>query len=236
MARNRARRREDIAARIGCADGGLGLCAVLGCGRQTDARAGTGLNRAYCRRHAEHYRRHGSYSKSSYSAKELSPYREAALRWLQENRDLVSLREAREGVVTLFARGGAPDEAFRLVGRSPTERARKVWARLRVKQVDPALPLAIWAAVQLRHQDDHQAERKIRYRLVQMGKGVHRLAGGTHKRWAQHGLEGEPRVVELHKYPASRGLVLWHLGSALARAARPLEAELPSMRLLLPPT
>ena len=65
---------------------------------------------------------------------------------------------------------------------------------------------------------------------MQTGKGLHRLAGGTHKRWEQYDSNGKLKVVELHKYPASRGLILWHLGSALARAARPLEAHLAAVR------
>lgn len=229
MAR-RIQRRDDILSRIQSAEAAFGRCAVLDCTLPTDARAGRGLNRAYCRRHAEHYRRHGSYSKPSYRAAELRPYREAALRWLEANSGLLAVREAREAIVTLYARGGVPEEAFRLPGKPPSERAAKVWARLRVRRVDPAVPLAIWMAVQLRHQDDHQPERKLRYRLVQAAKWLHRLAGGTHKRWEQYDSSGQLRVVELHKYPASRGLVLWHLGSALARAARPLEAHLGEVR------
>lgn len=141
-----------------------------------------------------------------------APYREATLQWLAANRELLAVREAREAITTLYARGGAPEEVFRLAGRPPAERASKVWARLRVRQVDPSVPLAIWISVQLRHQDDHQPERKLRYRLVQTGKGLHRLAGGTHKRWEQYDSNGKLRVVELHKYPASRGLILWALG------------------------
>lgn len=226
----RERRREDIEARIQCAQPAFGSCAVLGCEHPSDARAGRGLNRAYCRRHAEHYRRHGSYSKPSYTAQELRVYRKAALRWLKDHSNHQAVREAREAVLTLYLRGGAAEEAFRLSGKPPAERAGKIWARIRAKGIDPAVPLEIWLAIQLRHQDDPQSERKLRYRLVQAAKGVHRLAGGTHKRWEQLDDRGQVRVVELHKYPASRGLVLWHLGTALARAARPLEAYLTEVR------
>lgn len=229
----RRKRREGIYRRVRDAKSTFAVCVVLGCGQPTMAQESSGLNKAYCRRHVEHYRRHGSYSKPSYTAAELRSYREAALRWLQTHRDLPAVREAREGVVTLYARGGSPEEAFRLVGKPPAERAGKIWARLRSRQVDPNIPLAIWMAVQLRHQDDPQPDRKQRYRLVQAAKGVHRLAGGTHKRWEQHDQAGRLRVTELHKYPASRGLVLWHVGLGLARAARPLEAHLSDVREML---
>lgn len=233
MKSTRQKRREAIYRRVNNARPAYAVCAVLDCGQPTMAQERSGLNRAYCRRHVEHYRRHGSYSKPSYTAAELQPYRDAAKRWLRTHADLPAVREAREAVVTLYARGGSPEEAYRLAGRPPAERAAKTWARLRSRQVDPSIPLAIWIAVQLRHQDDPQAERKQRYRLVQAAKGVHRLAGGTHKRWEQQDHTGALRVTELHKHPASRGLVLWHLGTSLARAARPLDVHLPSVRELV---
>lgn len=227
----RQKRREGIYRRMKDAKPTFATCVVLGCGHPTMAQQGTGLSKAYCRRHVEHYRRHGSYSKASYTAAELRPYREAALRWLQSQRDLPAVREAREAVVTLYMRGGKPEEAFRLTGRPPAERAGKTWARLRARQVDPSVPLSFWMAVQMRYQDDSQPDRKTRYRLVQAAKWVHRLAGGTKKRWEQHDHAACVKVVQLHKYPASRGLVLWHLGAGLARAARPLQAHLDAVRL-----
>lgn len=229
----RRKRSEGIYRRVRDASPTFAVCVVLGCGQPTMAQESSGLNKAYCRRHVEHYRRHGSYSKPSYTAAELRPYRKAALRWLQAHRDLPAVREAREGVVTLYARGGSPVEVFRLVGRPPAERAGKIWARLRSRQVDPDIPLAIWMAVLLRHQDDPQPDRKQRYRLVQAAKGVHRLAGGTHKRWEQRDQAGRLRVTKFHKYPASRGLVLSHVGVGLARAARPLETHLSDVREML---
>jgi hypothetical protein len=53
------------------------------------------------------------------------------------------------------------------------------------------------------------------YKLVQAGKLLHRLAGGSHKRWDQHGLDGRKWVKELHKHTHSRGRVLLHLGRQL---------------------
>lgn len=227
---SRSARRDEIDRRIQAVAHPFGTCIVLDCDQPSAAKARLGLNHAYCRRHAEHYRRHGSYSKPSYRANELRPYRSAALQWLRANQDQSCVREAKEGVRTLYLRGGSPEESFRLTGRPPAERASKIWARLRAKQIDPMIPLAIWIAVQLRHQDDAMPERKVRYRLIQAAKGVHRLAGGSHKRWEQHDQHGRLVATELHKYPASRGLVLWHLGAELARVARPMESWLSSVR------
>lgn len=196
---------------------------VLDCDQPTQAHARSGLNRHYCQRHVEHYRRHGSYSKRSYTAAELKGWRSGALRWLQANAALPEVREAAERVRTLYMRGGRPEEAFRLAGRSPEVRARNTWAWLRARQVDPLVPLAAWLAVSLRHREDPQPERKVEYRWVQAGKLLHRMAGGAHKRWTREGPGGTVQETVLHKYPASRGRVLRHLGEALATAAKPLE-------------
>lgn len=216
-----------IRRRIAAARSGASACAVLDCGQPTTTSEGKGLNRHYCRRHVEHFRRHGSYSKPSYTAAELNGYRVAALAWLQEHRDLPEVREAVERMRTLYWRGGRPEEAFRLAGKPPRERATIVWARLRARNVDPLVPLAAWLAVTLRHGADLQPERRQEFRWVQAAKIVHRISGGTHKRWGQ----GEhARAIELHKYPASRGRVLRHVGEALAHAAKPLVGSVESIR------
>ena len=79
---------------------GYPSCVVLDCGRPTMAKAGTGLNRNYCRAHVEHFRRHGSYSKSSYTAAQLAPHRAAALAWLRANASLPVVASARDRVKT----------------------------------------------------------------------------------------------------------------------------------------
>lgn len=219
-----SRRRDlDLQRRIAAPEGALARCTVLDCGQPTTARAGHGLNRHYCQRHVEHYRRHGSYSKGSYSAAELNPRRRSALAWLEAHRDTPAIRDAVERVRALYARAGRPEEAFRLAGKSPEERARNVWARLRHFDVDPLQILATWVAVQLCHRDDARPERKMEFRWVQAAKCLHRLAGGSHKRWEREREDGRPHMTELHKYPASRGRVLRHLGQALDDAASSLK-------------
>lgn len=63
-----------------------GYCRVIHCGKP--ARAGTtdGLDERYCRAHADHDQRHGSPLKGSYTARELNPYRRAALAWMWPTR------------------------------------------------------------------------------------------------------------------------------------------------------
>ena len=225
-------RSAELRERIASRKGAFAACAVLDCGQPTAARAGRGLNRHYCQRHIEHYRRHGSYSKGSYRAAELDPHRRAAQEWLGAHRESAEVRAALEQVSALYARSGRPEGAFRLAGKSPEERAMNVWATLRADGVDPLRVLAIWIAVELCHRSDPRPERKPEYRWVQAAKLIHRLAGGSHKRWEREGADGRVHVTELHKYPASRGRVLWHVGKAIAEAATTLRAMLPMIAAL----
>jgi hypothetical protein len=216
---NKRARGSDVRKRIAMREGVFPVCVVLDCRQPTAARAGRGLNRHYCQRHIEHYRRHGSYAKGSYTAAELAPRRKAALEWLQGHRERTEVRAAVACVIALYERSGRPEEAFRLAGKSPEERAGNVWARLRADEVDPLLVLAVWIAVELCHRADPQPERKPEYRWVQTAKLLHRMAGGSHKRWEREGADGRVHVTEMHKYPARRGRVLRHVGEALSQAA-----------------
>lgn len=198
-------------------------CAIVGCLHPTTASRGSGLNRLYCRRHEEHHERHGSYLKSSYSAAQLSPHRAAALRTLREHHKDPRVIRARLGIEALYASAGAAVDAFRLRGLSPEDRARAAWARLRQTKMDPLVPLAGWLALSAVIRDDPQPDRRNEFRIVQAGKLVHRLAGGSHRRWERERPGGAVEVVELHRYPASRGRVLRHLGERLDRAAEMLE-------------
>jgi hypothetical protein len=224
------KRRTDIRNRLATTEGAYARCAVLECNQPTMAHQRSGLNRHYCRRHVEHYGRHGSYSKASYVAAELNPYRRTAYAWLEAHRELAEVREAVDRVRTLYWRGGRPEEAFRLAGRPPQERAKVVWARLSQYKVDPLQVLSIWLAVLMRHADDMQPERRVEYRRVQAAKVLHRLAGGSHKRWERELGSGVVEVTELHKYPASRGRVLRHVGRMLAWSAEHLESHIEVIR------
>lgn len=225
MSDSHNKRRADIRARVSRAEGAYPRCVVLDCDQPSMAHQRNGLNRHYCRRHVEHYRRHGSYSKASYAAVELNPYRRTAYAWLQARREFPAVIEAVDRVRTLYWRGGRPVEAFRLAGRPPQERAKVIWARLNEHQVDPLQVLSAWLAVAMRHSDDIQPERRIEFRRVQAAKILHRLAGGTHKRW-ERDVGGRKDVTELHKYPASRGRVLRHVGRFASWSAEPLDGHL----------
>jgi hypothetical protein len=214
----RRKRTEDISRRLGTVPNTRFFCAVINCGQPTRAASGTGLNRHYCRRHEDHFQRHGSYLKPSYSAAELAPYRKAAESWLVKHQSDPYVRHALLKVGRLLA-SGRPEEAFRLRGLSPEDRAAVAWGRLRKADVNPIRPLAAWLAVEMRFIDDRQPDRSPEFKHVQAAKVVHRMASGTHKRWEREGPDGRPKVVEMHKYPASRGRVLRHIGRQLEGAA-----------------
>lgn len=127
--------------------------------------------------------------KRSYGAGELRCYRMRALMWLEAHQNSPGVRAAIEGVRRLYNSAGRPVEAFRLAGRGSAERAKATWAQLRIKKVDPQKVLAAWIAVDQRLKDDPQPDRHREYRLVQVAKLIHRMAGGTHKEWLREGAD-----------------------------------------------
>lgn len=214
----RQRRLQNLRQRIAAPQDAYERCRIYPCTNRTTADRGEGLNGLYCRKHIEFYRRHGSYVKRSYGAGELRPYRQRAMKWLQEQSNDLGIRRASEGVRRLYRAGGTPVEAFRLAGVSPENRAKATWAQLRKRGVDPLQVLAAWLAVDMRLLDDLQPDRHQEYRHVQVAKLIHRMAGGTHKRWEREQANGRVEVTELHKHPISRGRVLRIIGSQLAAA------------------
>jgi hypothetical protein len=215
---NRTRRKQDVIRRVSKTDAPYSYCHVIGCPFPPTARTGKGLNRLYCRKHEDHFERHGSYFKRSYTASEINPYRKAALRWIKENQEDYLVSTAILKVETLYRNAGQHVEAFRLTGKPPEERARAAWARLRVKGVDARIPLSIWVAVEMISLSDPEPG-KPEFKHVQAAKIIHRQASGSHKKWEQVRSDGRIRVVELHKFPMSRGLVLRHIGKQLERGA-----------------
>lgn len=211
----RVRRKDEVKRRAKDPSSMFKNCRVIGCKRPARAATQDGLDTRFCRAHADHYARHGSPYTRSYTAAEINPYRRAALDWLTTNEGDRLVRNAIERVRGLYERAGPHVEAFRLRGLSPRERANAAWARLRKAEVDPRNIVAAWLAVEMKSKNDPQAETRSEFKRVQAAKIIHRMASGTHKRWSQ----GASGSTELHVYPASRGLVLRHLGSDIESAA-----------------
>lgn len=224
----RQRRLTKLRERLANPQDAYEICRAYPCPNRTTADRGEGLNRLYCRKHIEFYRRHGSYYKASYSAGELKPYRKKAEAWLLSSSGRYDVVSAVLAVKALYGSAGAPVDAFRLTGKPPQDRARAIWAQLRSKDVDPITVVAVWLAVGMKLADDLQPERRAEYRHVQAAKLIHRLAGGTHRRWEREGSDGRPVITELHRHPVSRGRVLRLVGEKLAGACSGLPDAVPS--------
>lgn len=200
-------RRDEVKARAAEPSHMFSRCRVIGCGKP--ARAGTddGLDTRFCRSHADHYARHGSPYKPSYTAHEIGPYRKAAMEWLKANEGDLWVRNAIDRVRTLYETAGPHVEAFRLRGLPPEARAKAAWARLRKANVDPRRVVVAWVAIEAIVRDDPQSDTKAEYKRVQAAKLIHKMASGTHKKWG----DGSD-AKQLHVYPRSRGKVLRHMG------------------------
>lgn len=213
----RTRRKADIRQRLAHGPDVPGYCRIVGCTEQTPAATGKGLSRRACRRHEDHYGRHGSYTHRTYSGATLAPHRRAALAWLEAHQsDPVVTRGAR-AVEALYATGGPSVKAGNLPGLSPAERARAAWARMRDAKVTPQAVLAVWLSVVATIAADPSADTRSEFRRVQAAKVLHRMSSGTHRRWEREQADGRVEVTEYHKYPASRGRVLRHIGEQLER-------------------
>lgn len=215
----RKKRKQEVKQRASKPDYMHSHCRAVGC--PNPARAGTadGLGKLYCRKHHDHYQRHGSPFKPSYTASELKPFRKIALKWLEENRDDAWVKSAVAAVRHLYQRAGPHVEAFRLRGLKPRQRAWAHWARLRAAEVDPGKVVSAWLTVEMALVSDAQSDWRPEYKRVQAAKVVHRMASGSHRKWTQSRLDGTGTwTQELHVYPQSRGRVLRHIGEDLEKA------------------
>lgn len=219
------RRRSEVKIRASTPNPEASYCRVIDCGRPVRAATGDGLDMRYCRSHWDHYQRHGDAIYRTFAASVINPYRRAAYEWLKENTDDLHVENAIERVRGLYQRAGRREEAFRLRGKKPKERARIAWARLRDAEIEPLLLLAAWLAVEMLIKEDARAVTKREYKRVQAAKIVHRMASGTHKRWVRE--RQSPlwptmtveEIQELHWYPKSRGRLLRYIGEDIEGAA-----------------
>lgn len=100
----REKRKADLLRRVKAADTeALPLCAVPGCGRQPEARAGAGLSPTLCRYHRAFRSRHGSAWKGSYTGPQLKPYISAAERYLKAHADDFYVASALTGLAASLA-------------------------------------------------------------------------------------------------------------------------------------
>lgn len=215
----RQRRKADLSQRLASGRSEASYCRVVGCTRATPAAIGKGLARRACRPHEDHHGRHGSYVQGTYPATTLAPHRSAALAWLQAHQSDPAVTRGAQAVQAVYAAAGQAVGATNLAGLPPAERSRAAWARLRVAKVSPVAVLAVWLAIEATIAADPSADTRAEFKRVQAAKVLHRMASGTHRKWERQRADGSIQVTELHKYPASRGRVLRHIGEQLERVA-----------------
>lgn len=219
------RRKQDVKTRATTPNHMYDYCRAMDCNKPSRAGTSDGLDTRYCRSHYDHHQRHGNPFKGTYRAKEINPYRQAALLWLMDHEDDHWVQQAIVKVRSLYRRAGQHVEAFRLRGMQPRERAWAHWVRLRTHEVDPRLVVAAWMAVEMILKDDPQPDWRKEYKHVQAAKVVHRMASGSHKKWV-HEYASHSHTEELHVYPRPRGRILRHIGEDLEGACELLDYHL----------
>ena len=223
-------------------DASASLCAWCFDGTPSERRAGKGLSPRMCRHHREHLARHGHAAKPSWRADEVRPFIRVAERCIRATflskpvGVLPSDRAVRATVNAyrcMIDRSGPP---VRNLPRSPGERSRALLGRLRSKYLESveggarratvqrigadALAIKVAAVVvglELAHAFD-PAPADSYFLEVQIGKAVHRLAGGHHRVFAFPSVDigrAGTLIVEVNKYDPSRGNGLAHLGRML---------------------
>ena len=212
-----ARSRPSIALRVAATNTPyMATCAIPGCRNPTMRAAGLGLAAFHCRRHVEHKARNGSHWHRTYRAAELKPYLAAATSYVRLRAESDRfIKAALDAIALLLEEAGPTEIATRLKGMSATQRARIALARLRVAGIKPERFVTIVLAVTALIEEDPGSHRTKEFRTVQIAKGLHRLASGTHKRWPFVDHQGRQRQTELHAFPRSSGPTLRLIGKAV---------------------
>nr|WP_199067184.1 hypothetical protein [Chromobacterium sp. ASV5] len=168
--------------------------------------------------HEQRLMRHGSAIKDSYRAPDLHRYAKRTLEWLQTNPSPPAAQEAKAKLDRTLREAGHFESQANVPYMSPAEKARMAWMRIRIKQLEPELVIAKLMAVEAMLKVDPPLSGEAeQYRLWQLGKAVHRMAGGYHRRAVMPG--------QKHwKFFQSSGHVLKHLGEQAAKIIGELSA------------
>ncbi len=193
-------------------------CTIPGCNRPTMKQEGKGYADGHCRYHVQFKARHGSHIHPSYRAADLKPYSAAAARWIAAHEGDHYVAVTLSKLEALLNNGGEAIPAHRLKGLPPKDRARIAFSRLREARIAPVRLLAIHLGVYALIEDDRGSHRIPDFRRVQVAKALHRLASGSHAPWMTIA-NGKAHWVTRHDYPKSSGLVLRHMGEAMATAS-----------------
>ena len=190
-------------------DASLRSCAIFGCGRPPQARAGKGLSLTHCRYHVQYRNRHGCFWKGTYSAAELRDYRRAAERYLKAHLDDFWIAAALKAIDATLHGAGPNERVVDTLTMRPVHKARAAFARMRVAGVAPLRLLTIHLAVTGAVKEDPIGSGADggEYRLTQIGKAAMRTASGYHSYYGPGS--------QYDRYPRSSGQLLRLIGKTL---------------------
>ncbi len=193
-------------------------CKAPMCTRLTRSAAGDGVGKHHCKMHEQRLMRHGSTIKDSYRAPDLHRYAKRTYEWLKANQSHPAAQEAKAKLDRTLREAGHYESQANVPYMTPAEKARLAWMRIRIKQLEPELVISKLMAVEaMLKVDPPLSSEAEQYRLWQLGKVTHRMAGGYHRREVMPG--------QKHwKFFQSSGHVLKHLGEQAAKVTQALTA------------
>lgn len=192
-----------------------GRCLLFGCSRPVQRADGKGFSQTHCHYHVQFRQRHGSYWKTTYSADDIRPYREAANRFLIYRWRENDTERALCGLRDLMNWEGRHIPLPELKTRSPDLKVKAALWRLNAAGVKPLQLLRDHLAISGAVHDDFAGAEE--FRLVQIAKAASRLASGWKKEYA-----AAPAWVVNQR---SAGLFLRGLGAKLEEACGFYTAE-----------
>ena len=200
-------------------DDALRTCAIFGCGRPPQARAGRGLSLYHCRYHVQKKNRHGSFWKGTYSAAELRDYRRAAERYLKAHADDRWIAAALTALRATLDGAGPNERVVDVLHFTPRRKARAAFARMRERNVPPLRLLTIHLAVSgaVREDPIRPGDDGSEYRLTQIGKAAMRTASGYHSYYGPGN--------QYDRYPRSSGRALRLIGWMMESACEHVMTE-----------
>lgn len=207
------------------ADGALRGCAVFGCGRPPQAKAGKGVSLFYCRYHAQAHNRHGCHWKKTYAAADLEPYRKAARRFVRAHPHDPWVVNALFALAELLRNAGPVERMIDTYSMQPNDKARAALARMRRREVPPEKLLVNYLAVCCAIEEDpiRAGSEAENYRRVQAAKACARTAATN----------GTDLPYRNRRYARSSGLLLVHLGRMLEEACEHVQGyHLPAILAL----
>lgn len=216
--KTRNKRKKDarrIKKRAGAPSGATGfysLCSIPGCQKQALHATAEGIAHL-CQHHLDFRRRHGHPTLRTLSAAQLSPYRWAAILWIEANASAIFVSSALQHIRSRLAHAGPIIEAHETRGLSPAKRANAILSRIRRREIAPEVLLAIALGVEaaLAAEGNNASQDRERAR-VQYAKVLQRLAGGYVRKWKH---DDSDTVHYFRAHAQSTGRMLRHLGMAL---------------------